>query len=145
LSDRATWTNQNLSFTRALDDMLMLAKVIAEGALRRDECRGAHYKPEFQIAPPKAESPDDLKREALEWCRKYHEQNEKWLKTTIAKYTPDGPRFSYEAVDTTLIPPRPRTYGLKGAEIIEKVWKEQYAGKSAAGPPAKPEPALAGS
>ncbi len=142
LSDRATWTNQNLSFTRALDDMLVLARVIAEGALRRDECRGAHYKPEFQITPPKAESPEDLKREALEWCRKYHEQNEKWLKTTIAKHTPAGPQFSYEAVDTTLIPPRPRTYGLKGAEIIDRVWKEQYAGKSA-GQAAKPEPALA--
>lgn len=131
LSDRAMWTNQNLSFTRALADMLMLAKVIAQGALLRDECRGAHYKPEFQIPAPKSESPDELRREAVEWCRRYHEQNKQWLKTTLARYTPDGAQFSYEPVDVSLVPPRPRTYGLKGAEIIDQVWKEQYAGQPA--------------
>src|SRR5205814_1180864 len=46
LSDTSNWTNQNLSFTRALEDMIILARVIAQGALQRDECRGAHYKPE---------------------------------------------------------------------------------------------------
>jgi succinate dehydrogenase / fumarate reductase flavoprotein subunit len=33
LADRGHWTNQNLSFTRALGDMLILARVIARGAL----------------------------------------------------------------------------------------------------------------
>ncbi len=37
------------------------------------------------------------------------------LKTTVAKLSPDGdPQLSYEDVDTSLIPPRPRLYGLVG-------------------------------
>ena len=43
LSDKGHWTNQNLSFTRAAGDMILLARVITEGALLRDECRGAHF------------------------------------------------------------------------------------------------------
>lgn len=124
LADKANWANQNLGFARALGDMLALAKVIAKGALLRDECRGVHYKPEVQIPPPKSDSPAELRREAQEWCNAFRKKNEKWLKSTIADYTPDGPRISYEPVDTSMIPPRPRTYGLKGAEIIEQVWKE---------------------
>ncbi|MCH7871062.1 MAG: FAD-binding protein, partial [Planctomycetes bacterium] len=128
LSDRSTWTNQNLSFTRALGDMLLLARVIVKGALLRNECRGAHYKPEFAIAAPSADDADTLKAEATEWCKKYQKQNEEWLKTTLAKHTDDGPEISYEPVDTSLTPPRPRTYGLKGAEIIDQVWKETIIG-----------------
>lgn len=137
LADRGTWTNQNLSFTRALGDMLVLARIITAGALRRDECRGAHYKPEFAIPAPTAEEPGELRRQAREWCRRYREQNERWLKTTLARHGPDGPELSAEPVDTSLIPPRPRTYGLKGAEIIEQVWRET----AAAG---QPVPAAAG-
>jgi succinate dehydrogenase / fumarate reductase flavoprotein subunit len=33
--------------------------------------------------------------------------------------------MSYEDVDTSLIPPRPRLYGLVGAEIITEVFKER--------------------
>jgi len=132
LSDRGTWTNQNLSSTRALGDMLLLAKVITRCALLRDECRGAHYKPEFALPPPTADDPAELRRQAYEWCRRYKAQNDQWLKTTLARYTEDGPEISYEPVDVSLIPARPRTYGLKGAEIIEEVWNESFA----AAPPA---------
>jgi succinate dehydrogenase / fumarate reductase flavoprotein subunit len=124
LSDRGDWTNQNLSFTRALGDMLVLARVITQGALLRDECRGAHYKPEFEIPAPRGDDPETLRAEARQWCEAFRERNERWLKTTVAEHTPDGPKISYEEVDTSLIPPRPRTYGLKGAEIIEQLWKE---------------------
>jgi succinate dehydrogenase / fumarate reductase flavoprotein subunit len=123
ISDKSLWTNQNLSFTRALGDMILMARVVAQGALQRDECRGAHFKPDFQIPPPDTDDPAGLRRQAERWCKAFKEQNEKWLMTTVARYTPDGPRFSYEKVDTSLIPPRPRTYGLKGAEIIEEVWR----------------------
>ncbi len=128
LSDRGNWTNQNLSFTRALGDMLLLARVITQGALLRDECRGAHYKPEFEIPAPTADDPAELERQAAEWCRRYREQNEKWLKTTLARHTPDGPAFDYEPVDVSLIPPRPRTYGVRGAEVIERVWQQSAGG-----------------
>ena len=126
LSDTGDWTNQNLSFTRALGDMLVLARVIARGALQRDECRGAHYKPEFAIADLDADSGRDLTVQARRWCGQFKEQNDKWLKTTLAEHTPDGPKFTWADVDLSLIPPRPRTYGLKGAEEIERVWKTEF-------------------
>jgi len=92
LADRQMWANQNLAFTRALGDMITMAHAILAGALMRDESRGAHYKPEFPAR-------DD----------------EKFLKATIAEYdsAADCPRISYAPVDTSLIPPRSRTYGRK--------------------------------
>jgi succinate dehydrogenase / fumarate reductase flavoprotein subunit len=126
LADKGHWTNQNLSFTRAVGDMILLGKVIAQGAMLRDECRGAHYKPDFLITPPKSDDPGELRKEAEQWCKAFKSQLDKWLKTTIAEYTPAGPKISYEAVDVSHIPPRPRTYGLKGAEIIEKVWRDMH-------------------
>lgn len=145
LSDSSKWTNQNFFFSRALGDMLLMAKVIAQGALQRDECRGAHEKPEFQI---EGLNPDkgNLRQQAVEWCQRFKQRNDKWLRTTIAEYTPDGPKFSYEEVDTTLIAPRPRTYGLKGADEIMKVWKEQFSDAAAKpGAPGERAPAMAAS
>jgi succinate dehydrogenase / fumarate reductase flavoprotein subunit len=127
LPDSGNWTNQTVRFVRELDDMLVLARAIAQGALQRDECRGAHYKPEFAIPSPTADDPVELHRQAEEYCRTFKAQTDKWLKTTIVEYTPEGPILSYEPVDTSLIPPRPRTYGLKGAGVIERVWRETQA------------------
>ncbi|MEM9657928.1 MAG: succinate dehydrogenase flavoprotein subunit, partial [Planctomycetota bacterium] len=45
LSDTGNWTNQNVIFLKSLRDMFPIAKAILQGALARDECRGAHYKP----------------------------------------------------------------------------------------------------
>ncbi|HEV8607127.1 MAG TPA: succinate dehydrogenase flavoprotein subunit [Tepidisphaeraceae bacterium] len=92
LSDTMMWTNQNLSFTRALRDMIILAEAILKGALLRNESRGAHYKPAF---PER----DDLN----------------FLKATIATYDPvkNSASISYEKVDTSLIQARARTYGKK--------------------------------
>jgi len=140
LADTSAWTNQNLSFTRALGDMLVLAKVIALGALQRDECRGAHYKPDFDIEGLTTDGKGDLTESARAWCRKFKERNDKYVKTTVATHTGDGPKLTYEDVDTSLIPPRPRTYGLKGAEEIERIWKTEFS-RPAATP--KPEPVMA--
>ncbi len=85
--DGQRWTNQTVTFIGHLYNMLQLARAIVAGALARDESRGAHYKPEF---PER----DDAN----------------WLKTTLAEWTPDGPRLRYEPVDVSLIPPRPRRY-----------------------------------
>ncbi|MBN1851176.1 MAG: succinate dehydrogenase flavoprotein subunit [Pirellulales bacterium] len=128
LSDRGNWTNQNVIFTKALIDMFPLAKAILHGALARDECRGAHYKPEFDMPGIESDDPAERHRQAEEWCTKFEEKNKKWLKTTIAVLDGKGePSLGYEEVDISLIPPRPRLYGLVGAEIIEEVWKEQHA------------------
>lgn len=98
LSDTGLYTNQNLSFTRALRDMIINAEAILKGALARNESRGAHYKPEFP------------------------ERNDKeFLKTTIATWNASDERvdIGFTPVDTSLIQPRPRTYG-KGAKAENK-------------------------
>jgi succinate dehydrogenase / fumarate reductase flavoprotein subunit len=89
LSDRTQWANTSLVFTRQLYNMLQLSRVIAQGAALRDESRGAHYKPDF---------PD--------------RDDKNFLKTTKATFAPDAdePRFEFEAVDISLIQPRPRKY-----------------------------------
>jgi succinate dehydrogenase / fumarate reductase flavoprotein subunit len=89
LSDKTQWANTSFAFTRQLYNMLQLGRVIVQGARLRDESRGAHYKPDF---------PD--------------RNDEQFLKTTKAVYDPTNntPAFSWEEVDTSLIPPRPRTY-----------------------------------
>src|SRR5580704_7073348 len=78
LSDGGTWTNQNVVFTKALQDMLPLAKTILKGALQRDECRGAHFKPEFAMPGIEATSPADRRREAEAWCDHFDENTRKW-------------------------------------------------------------------
>jgi len=112
-------------FTRAFEDMFPLAKTILKGALLRDECRGAHYKPEFAIPPVDAEEPAERRRQAEAWCDRFVENNRKWLKSTIAVYRDGEPEISYEEVDTSLLPPRPRLYGIVGGDVIEQVWKER--------------------
>ena len=87
LSDRTQWSNQTLNFTRELGNMLVLARVITLGALARNESRGAHFKPDF---PER----DDAR----------------WLKTTRAKWVNGEIKLTYEAVDTSHIPPRARRY-----------------------------------
>lgn len=125
LSDTGNWTNQNVIFTKALVDMFPLAKTLIKGALQRDECRGAHYKPAFSMPSLEAEEPAARRQEAEAWCDRFEANTEKWLKTTVAEYNVDDPIITYEEVDTSLIPPRPRLYGLKGADVIEEVWKER--------------------
>jgi succinate dehydrogenase / fumarate reductase flavoprotein subunit len=130
LSDNGNWTNQNVVFARALRDMFPLAKTILKGARARDECRGAHYKPEFAMPSLQATDPAQRRREAEAWCDRFEQNNRKWLKTTIAELDRDGqPQLSYQEVDTSLIPPRPRLYGLVGGELIEQVWKEREASR----------------
>jgi succinate dehydrogenase / fumarate reductase flavoprotein subunit len=89
LSDKSQWANTSFAFARQLKNMLELSRVVAQGALLRDESRGAHYKPDFP-----------------------ERNDEQFLKTTKVSFTGDvaGPRFEYEEVDTQFIKPRPRRY-----------------------------------
>lgn len=86
-SDQLEWGTQEGTFIRQLWNMLELARVITLGALRRNESRGGHYKPEYP-----------------------ERDDENFLKTTIANWTSSGPELSYEAVDVSLITPRARHY-----------------------------------
>jgi succinate dehydrogenase / fumarate reductase flavoprotein subunit len=87
--DASRTVNQSLMYVRQLWNMLVIARVMVRGARLRDESRGAHFKPDF----PKR---DDAR----------------FLKTTIARHDAgtNEPKISYEAVDTSLIPPRERKY-----------------------------------
>ena len=124
--DKSTWANQNVVFARALKDMFPLAKAILKGALLRDECRGAHYKPEFAMPHIEATDPAERRRQAEAWCERFEANNRKWLKSTIAAFDKEGePQISYEEVDTSLIPPRPRLYGVVGGDAIEEAWKQR--------------------
>jgi succinate dehydrogenase / fumarate reductase flavoprotein subunit len=67
--------------------MLDIAHVMAAGALSRQESRGAHTRRDF---------PD--------------RDDEKWLKHTLAYYTPEGPRLDYAPVTMTRWQPEVRTY-----------------------------------
>ena len=87
INDSNLWATMALPHARHLWNMLELARVIALGALNRNESRGAHYKPEFP-------SRDDAN----------------WLKTTIAEHSGEGPVISYEPVDVSLVKPRRRDY-----------------------------------
>lgn len=87
VSDVANWSNQTLPFTRQLWNMLLLAEIMTTGALLRNESRGAHYKPDYP-----------------------NRDDEQFLKTTVAAYSPDGPKISYEAVDVSLVKLRARKY-----------------------------------
>ncbi|HMC31101.1 MAG TPA: succinate dehydrogenase flavoprotein subunit, partial [Candidatus Angelobacter sp.] len=91
LSDKSLWANTSFVFTRQLYNMLQLSRVIAQGAALRNESRGAHYKPDF---------PD--------------RDDKNFLKTTKAYFAPDAdePKFEFEPVDISLLPPRPRRYDM---------------------------------
>jgi succinate dehydrogenase / fumarate reductase flavoprotein subunit len=76
-----------------------------------------------------AKDPAERRRQAEAWCDRFEENNKRWLKSTIARLDADGrPVLSYEDVDISLIPPRPRLYGVVGGELIEEVWKERSRG-----------------
>lgn len=90
LSDTGLWSNQNLSYARAVVDMLVLAEALVEGGLVRKESRGSHYRTD------------------------YPERNDgEFLRTTVATWNPatGGTSISLEPVPAGLVKPRARTYG----------------------------------
>jgi succinate dehydrogenase / fumarate reductase flavoprotein subunit len=103
------WSNQGLIYARQLQEMIRLGIVIASSALARDECRGAHYKPAFELSAPQDAYPGDPAYES--YREKWKRQNDEWLKTTITEDTPSGPTISFEEVDLSVLPPeQPRDY-----------------------------------
>ncbi|MCG7410535.1 succinate dehydrogenase flavoprotein subunit [Paenibacillus sp. ACRRX] len=87
INDTARWSNQGVAFTRQLWNMLELADAMTLSALLRDESRGAHYKPDFP-----------------------ERNDEKFLKTSMAAWTAEGPQITYQEVDVSLLKPRKRDY-----------------------------------
>jgi len=89
LDDRGHKLNQTYIFANQFGPMLKLARVITQGALLRNEFRGAHYKEEFP-----------------------ERDDENWLKTTVASYDPQTqlPEIRYRPVDIRHLQPVKRVY-----------------------------------
>ncbi len=85
--DKSNVYNLDLMYALELGFMLDIAEVSTEGALRREESRGGHARSDFTVR-------DD----------------EKWLKHTLARFTPDKPEFDYSEVQITTWEPVERTY-----------------------------------
>jgi succinate dehydrogenase / fumarate reductase flavoprotein subunit len=79
--------NTDLLETIELESLLNLAEVILLSAGAREESRGAHSREDF---PER----DDAN----------------WLKHTLVRKTPDGPRIFYKPVTITRFEPKPRVY-----------------------------------
>jgi succinate dehydrogenase / fumarate reductase flavoprotein subunit len=109
LDDGGSWSNQSLSWARQIKDMIVMAEVITKGARLRDECRGSHYKAEFELKIPEGKFKGDPEFEAFR--ARWKASNEKWLKTTVATCTPDGPKIEFQPVELNILPPaEPRDY-----------------------------------
>jgi succinate dehydrogenase / fumarate reductase flavoprotein subunit len=87
LDDRGSLMNQTYTFANQFGPMLELALAMTVSARARDESRGAHFKAEFP-----------------------ERDDQNWLKTTIAEYTPQGPKIKYKKVDIRHLKPIPRDY-----------------------------------
>jgi succinate dehydrogenase / fumarate reductase flavoprotein subunit len=132
VTDTSGRANQGGQFVRHLNNMLVIARVIAQGARNRDESRGAHFKPAFK------------------------DRNDKdWLRTTLSfhgdvtngaapqvryvrsfEYTVCGkPMHATDDVDVSLVRPRPRKYEQAGAASA--------AAKGEARPSQAPRPSAA--
>ena len=96
LTETGMWTNQNLSYARAVGDMVKLADAILEGSIARKESRGAHYRTDY---------PD--------------RNDDQFLKTTVATFDAESGRtkIDFEPVETGLVKPRARTYGRVDADV----------------------------
>jgi fumarate reductase flavoprotein subunit len=90
LRSKGPGMNPELSFALRLPGMLRLALCVAEGALAREESRGAHHRSDF---PQR----DDAN----------------WLNRTLARWPEgaNGPSLSYEPVGLIDLPPGGRGYG----------------------------------
>ncbi len=109
LKSSHSWSDQGLVYARQLQEMIKLGLIIANSALARDECRGAHYKPAFELTSPPDAYPGDPAYE--NYREKWKKQNDEWLKTTIAQSTQSGPKISFQTVDLSVLPPEePRDY-----------------------------------
>lgn len=87
IEDRGRKYNTELLEVLELGGMIDLAQVLVEGALVRQESRGAHSREDF----PKRDDPN-------------------WLKHTLAYQTPNGIELRYKPVTVTKFEPKERKY-----------------------------------
>jgi succinate dehydrogenase / fumarate reductase, flavoprotein subunit len=97
--------------------MLLLARVIAQGARNRDESRGAHYKPAFP-------NRDDARFQRTTFARHKTVGSVEYVKTF--DYTCAGKSVHVtDEVDVSLVKPRERKYEQAGAASAAATGKLQ--------------------
>ncbi|HUX06934.1 MAG TPA: succinate dehydrogenase/fumarate reductase flavoprotein subunit [Acidobacteriota bacterium] len=87
VKDKNRTYNTNLMNAIETENLLILAEVAVKAGLTRQESRGAHSRRDFPVR-------DD----------------DKWLKHTLAHYTPDGPELDYKPVTISKWKPVERKY-----------------------------------
>jgi succinate dehydrogenase / fumarate reductase flavoprotein subunit len=132
--DKSANANHGAQFVRHLFNMIVIARVIAQGAQNRDESRGAHYKPAFK------------ERDDANWLRTtlaFHEKGD--LGHDRIRYVRGfdydllGQKTSVtDAVDISLVRPRPRKYEQAGAASAAATAQKTSTSQA---PAAKPAPA----
>jgi len=109
LGERSGWSNQTLVYARQVHEMIVLGRAMAKSARERDECRGAHFKPELELPIPEGKFAGDPEFE--QYRAAWKAKNRRWLKTTVVTWEDNAPRIEYEPVDTSVYPPEePRDY-----------------------------------
>jgi succinate dehydrogenase / fumarate reductase flavoprotein subunit len=99
--------NQGAAFVRHLQNMVVLARVIAQCARNRDESRGAHFKPEF----PQRDDPKGLRTTLAFHVGASDGERAAVRQVREFDYTAAGQTIHVtDAVDTSLVRPRPRHY-----------------------------------
>ena len=107
--DTGRTLNQSASYVNQLWNMLELAELILVCGRLRDESRGSHYKPDFALPEPKTKDPT----QDPQWMEAWRVRNEKWLKLTMARFSADGPKVTFEPLKSLANPilkPEPRWY-----------------------------------
>ncbi|MHB1679613.1 MAG: FAD-binding protein [bacterium] len=88
VDDKSHLFNTDIIEAFEFKNILLIAEIIAKGAVMRQESRGAHYRNDFP-----------------------ERDDEKWLKHTIAKLNSNGGiDFDFSPVKITKFKPQPRTY-----------------------------------
>jgi succinate dehydrogenase / fumarate reductase flavoprotein subunit len=99
--------NQGAAFVRHLENMVVLARVIAQSARRRDESRGAHFKPDF----PQRDDANGLRTTLAFHVGSANGAHAAVRHVREFDYSAAGLGVHVtDAVDTSLVRPRPRHY-----------------------------------
>ncbi len=108
--DTGRTVNQSATYVNQLWNMLELAHLILKCSRLRDESRGSHYKPEF-VLPKVAEGKKP--QEDPVFMAAWKDRNDKWLKNTLATWTPEGLRVEFrelQSLKNPILAPEPRHY-----------------------------------
>jgi succinate dehydrogenase / fumarate reductase flavoprotein subunit len=107
--DTGRTMNQSAAYVNQLRNMLELAHIMLKASRLRDESRGSHYKPEFVLPKPKTAKPGD----DPEFMAAWKARNDKWLKNSLATWTPEGPKVEFKGLQSLahpIVAPEPRHY-----------------------------------